>query len=373
MGGGGGGLFGAAPGPAPGASPFGATTGGGLFGAPAPAPAPGASPFGAASTGGGLFGTTTAAAGGGVGGGFGTGLAGAGGGGLFGGAAQATPFGAQQQMQQMQQPMTAQQQQQQQLALQRRFWEHELDLIRDTYTPQSAAPSQQAPMGLFGAPAQPQQPPRVAEYKFAVRVCMCACLLVLDYRTVRLFCFFAVLKRSSKHPLCEERRSSHNIHPSTHANPPTRTCTVSRDGHVDRPAPGAASDGPQDGGGQAPVAAGEVPCWSFDHYTMVVCVRSLYLSNRRMFVFFHFTPRTHSRPNAQPTNPSHTHTHNTQAEMGKVKEHLETLGKSVKALDAQARGARDRLAQCREAQMLLTNRFLVVLQRIQVGGGCSCV
>lgn len=55
-----------------------------------------------------------------------------------------------------------------------------------------------------------------------------------------------------------------------------------------------------------------------------------------------------------------------QAEMGRVKEHLEMLGRSVRALDAQARGAKDRLARCREAQMLLTNRFLVVLQRIQV-------
>lgn len=55
-----------------------------------------------------------------------------------------------------------------------------------------------------------------------------------------------------------------------------------------------------------------------------------------------------------------------QAEMGRVKEHLDTLGKSVKALDAQARGAKDRLASCREAQMMLTNRFLLVLKRVQV-------
>jgi len=57
---------------------------------------------------------------------------------------------------------------------------------------------------------------------------------------------------------------------------------------------------------------------------------------------------------------------NQQAEMKQIQEHLQKLGVGVQALDGQAQAAKERLARCREVQMGLTNRFLVVLQRLQV-------
>lgn len=55
-----------------------------------------------------------------------------------------------------------------------------------------------------------------------------------------------------------------------------------------------------------------------------------------------------------------------QEEMRRVQEHVERLGGGVKALYSQARAAKERLARCRDAHMELTNRFLAVLQRLQV-------
>ena len=57
---------------------------------------------------------------------------------------------------------------------------------------------------------------------------------------------------------------------------------------------------------------------------------------------------------------------NQQGEMKQIQEHLQKLGGGVQALDSQARVAKEKLARCREVQMGLTNRFLVVLQRLQV-------
>ncbi len=141
---------------------------------------------------------------------------------------------------------TAQQQEQQRQLQQKQFWEQEINMLRDSYTPQVQQPQQ---LGMV------QPPPRSADYKFA----------------------FRVLDTTQQAP-----------------------------------------------GGQP---------------------REVMLSDRKL---------VQAKLEYQ------------RAEMQRVQEHLERLGVGVQSLDGQAKGAKERLARCREAQMGLTNRFLVVLQRIQV-------